>query len=83
MDRKVFPVVFDGHNDVLLRLGGPDGADPAHSSSAVRRVTWTCLGHERGDSVAIYVRGQSGIENLTSALQVEGAEGGVEGVGGE
>ena len=26
MDR--FPVVFDGHNDVLLRLGGPDGGGP-------------------------------------------------------
>jgi membrane dipeptidase len=25
MGRDVFPVVFDGHNDVLLRLGGPDG----------------------------------------------------------
>ncbi len=28
MDRKMFPVVFDGHNDVLLRLGGPDGGGP-------------------------------------------------------
>jgi len=25
MGRNAFPVVFDGHNDVLLRLGGPDG----------------------------------------------------------
>ncbi|MBA3473813.1 MAG: membrane dipeptidase, partial [Rubrobacter sp.] len=29
MDRNVFPVVFDGHNDVLLRLGGPDGGGPS------------------------------------------------------
>src|SRR5215211_5349933 len=28
MGRKVYPVVFDGHNDVLLRLGGPDGGGP-------------------------------------------------------
>ena len=28
MGRNVFPVVFDGHNDVLLRLGGPDGGGP-------------------------------------------------------
>jgi membrane dipeptidase len=28
MGRDVFPVVFDGHNDVLLRLGGPDGGGP-------------------------------------------------------
>ena len=28
MAGKVFPVVFDGHNDVLLRLGGPDGGGP-------------------------------------------------------
>jgi membrane dipeptidase len=28
MARNVFPVVFDGHNDVLLRLGGPDGGGP-------------------------------------------------------
>lgn len=28
MERNVFPVVFDGHNDVLLRLGGPDGGGP-------------------------------------------------------
>ncbi len=28
MDRNAFPVVFDGHNDVLLRLGGPDGGGP-------------------------------------------------------
>ena len=28
MGRKAFPVVFDGHNDVLLRLGGPDGGGP-------------------------------------------------------
>jgi hypothetical protein len=27
MDRNVFPVVFDGHNDVF-RLGGPDGGGP-------------------------------------------------------
>jgi membrane dipeptidase len=26
--RNVFPVVFDGHNDVLLRLGGRDGGCP-------------------------------------------------------
>ena len=29
MGRNVFPVVFDGHNDVLLRLGGPDGGGPS------------------------------------------------------
>jgi membrane dipeptidase len=29
MDRNAFPVVFDGHNDVLLRLGGPDGGGPS------------------------------------------------------
>ena len=28
MNRDVFPVVFDGHNDVLERLGGPDGGGP-------------------------------------------------------
>ena len=28
MGRDVFPVVFDGHNDVLLRLGGTDGGGP-------------------------------------------------------
>ena len=28
MDRNEFPVVFDGHNDVLLRLGGPEGGGP-------------------------------------------------------
>src|SRR5215212_11214623 len=28
MDRNAFPVVFDGHNDVLNRLGGPDGGRP-------------------------------------------------------
>ncbi len=28
MERDVFPVVFDGHNDVLDRLGGPDGGGP-------------------------------------------------------
>jgi membrane dipeptidase len=28
MSRDLFPVVFDGHNDVLLRLGGPDGGGP-------------------------------------------------------
>lgn len=28
MVRNEFPVVFDGHNDVLLRLGGPDGGGP-------------------------------------------------------
>lgn len=28
MGRNVFPVVFDGHNDVLLRLGGRDGGGP-------------------------------------------------------
>ncbi len=28
MDRNAFPVVFDGHNDVLLRLGRPDGGGP-------------------------------------------------------
>ena len=28
MGRNVFPGVFDGHNDVLLRLGGPDGGGP-------------------------------------------------------
>ena len=27
--RNVFPVVFDGHNDVLLRLGAEDGGGPA------------------------------------------------------
>lgn len=26
--RNEFPVVFDGHNDVLLRLGGPNGGGP-------------------------------------------------------
>jgi hypothetical protein len=39
MGRDVLPVVFDGHTDVLERLGAPDGADPAHSSSAGRRAT--------------------------------------------
>ena len=29
MGRNAFPVVFDGHNDVLLRLGGPDGGEPS------------------------------------------------------
>src|SRR4028118_11012 len=29
MGRNAFPVVFDGHNDVLLRLGGPDGGGPS------------------------------------------------------
>ncbi len=29
MDRNAFPVVFDGHNDVLLRLGRPDGGGPS------------------------------------------------------
>ena len=29
MARDAFPVVFDGHNDVLLRLGAPDGGGPA------------------------------------------------------
>ena len=28
MERNVFPVVFDGHNDVLSRLGSPDGGGP-------------------------------------------------------
>ena len=28
MSRNAFPVVFDGHNDVLLRLGAPDGGGP-------------------------------------------------------
>ena len=28
MNRDVYPVVFDGHNDVLLRLGGQDGGGP-------------------------------------------------------
>ena len=28
MGPSAFPVVFDGHNDVLLRLGGPDGGGP-------------------------------------------------------
>jgi membrane dipeptidase len=28
MDSNLFPVVFDGHNDVLERLGGPDGGGP-------------------------------------------------------
>jgi membrane dipeptidase len=28
MDREVFPLVFDGHNDVLERIGGPDGEGP-------------------------------------------------------
>lgn len=28
MGRDVFPVVFDGHNDVLERLGGPEGGGP-------------------------------------------------------
>src|SRR5215217_5851684 len=29
MGRNVFPVVFDGHNDVLDRLGGLDGGGPS------------------------------------------------------
>jgi len=29
MPSNAFPVVFDGHNDVLLRLGAPDGGGPA------------------------------------------------------
>ncbi len=29
MGRNVFPVVFDGHNDVLERLSGPDGGGPS------------------------------------------------------
>ena len=29
MGRNAFPVVFDGHNDVLVRLGGPDGGGPS------------------------------------------------------
>src|SRR5215212_11542684 len=29
MGQNVFPVVFDGHNDVLDRLGGPDGGGPS------------------------------------------------------
>ena len=29
MDRNEFPVVFDGHNDVLLRLGELDGGGPS------------------------------------------------------
>ena len=28
MARNAFPVVFDGHNDVLLKLGRPDGGGP-------------------------------------------------------
>lgn len=28
MGWEAFPVVFDGHNDVLLRLGGPEGGGP-------------------------------------------------------
>src|SRR5918994_5572494 len=28
MSRNLFPVVFDGHNDVLLRLGAKDGGGP-------------------------------------------------------
>lgn len=28
MDRTAFPIVFDGHNDVLVRLGRPDGGGP-------------------------------------------------------
>lgn len=28
MERNAVPVVFDGHNDVLERLGGPDGGGP-------------------------------------------------------
>ena len=28
MNRGAFPVVFDGHNDVLLRLGAPEGGGP-------------------------------------------------------
>jgi membrane dipeptidase len=28
VNRDGYPVVFDGHNDVLLRLGGPDGDGP-------------------------------------------------------
>ncbi|MDN5697052.1 MAG: dipeptidase [Rubrobacter sp.] len=28
MDQDTFPVIFDGHNDVLERLGGPDGGGP-------------------------------------------------------
>ena len=28
MAHGAFPIVFDGHNDVLLRLGGPDGGGP-------------------------------------------------------
>lgn len=28
MGRSAFPVVFDGHNDVLVRLGRPDGGGP-------------------------------------------------------
>lgn len=28
MGRSVFPAVFDGHNDVLLRLGGSNGGGP-------------------------------------------------------
>jgi membrane dipeptidase len=28
MTRNAFPIVFDGHNDVLLRLGEPDGGGP-------------------------------------------------------
>src|SRR5215204_6975611 len=28
MDRNAFPIVLDGHNDVLVRLGGPDGGGP-------------------------------------------------------
>ena len=29
MGQNAFPVVFDGHNDVLLRLGRPDGGGPS------------------------------------------------------
>ncbi len=29
MGRDAFPLVFDGHNDVLLSLGGPDGGGPS------------------------------------------------------
>ena len=28
MIQSEFPVIFDGHNDVLLRIGGPDGGGP-------------------------------------------------------
>lgn len=47
MSRDVLPVVFDGHNDVLERLGAPEGADPAHSSSEARGVTWSFPGRGR------------------------------------